>query len=110
MLTKFRRNEKNRKKIKDFFSIVFFISLGAGVLLITTLLIMGNIRVNEKRNELNTKVDFLEKQIQELQEREELLKSQILEVKEDEYLEEKARNIFERQKEGEKAFIITEKH
>ena len=97
MLAKFRRN-KNRKKIKDFFSIVFFIFLGAGVLLIITLLIIGNVRVNEKRNELNTQVDFLEKQIQELQEKEEFLKSKILEVKGDEWLEQMARDFLNFQK------------
>lgn len=109
MLTKFRRNEKN-KKIKDFLAIVFLISLGTGILLVMTLLIMGNVRVNEKRNELNAKVDFLKKQIQELQEKQEFLKSQILETKEDEYLEEKARDVFDLKKEGEKAVIIKDKN
>jgi len=109
MLTKFRKNEKDKKKIKNFLSTIFFISLGTGVLLIMTLLIIGNVRINEKRNELNTRVDFLKKQIQELQEKEEFLKSQILETEKDEYLEEKARDVFDLQKEGEKAVIIKEK-
>jgi cell division protein FtsB len=109
MLTKFRRNKKDKKNIKNFLSIVFFVSLGAGVLLIMTLLIIGNIRINEKRDELNARVNFLKKQIQELQEKEELLKSQILEVQGDEWLEGKARDLFNLKKEGEKVRIIEEK-
>jgi len=109
MLTKFRRNKKNKNKIRSFLSIVLFVSLGAGVLLILALLIIGNIRISERRNELNTKVDFLEKQIQELQEKEELLKSQILEAKGDEWLEGKARDLFNLKKEGEKVRVIGDK-
>jgi len=110
MLTKFRKNEKDKKKIKNFLSIIFFIFLGTGVLLIMTLLIIGNVRINEKRNELNTRVDFLKEQIQELQEKEEFLKSQILEVQGDEWLEQQLRDFLDFQKEGEKTFIIEEKN
>jgi len=108
MLTKFRRNKKDNKKIKNLFSIVVFISSGAAVLLIMALLIIGNIRINEKRNELNAKVDLLKKQIQESQEKEEFLKSQILEVQGDEWLEQQLRDFLDFKGEGEKAFIIKE--
>ena len=104
MLTKFRRN----RKVKNLISIVIFISSGAVVLLIMALLIIGNIRINEKRNELNAKVDLLKKQIQEFQEKEEFLKSQILEVQGDEWLEQQLRDFRDFQKEGEKTFIIKE--
>jgi len=106
MLAKFR---KNKKRINNFFSNIFYIFSGIIVLLIMGLLIIGNIRVNEKRNELNAKIRFLEEQIQELQEKEDLFKSQILDTSKDEYLEGKARDIFDLQKEGEKAVIIKEK-
>jgi cell division protein FtsB len=79
------------------------------VLLIMVLLVIGNIRINQKRNELNSKIDFLKIQVQELREQEELFKSQILGTDENEYLEEKARDIFDLKKEGEKAVIIKEK-
>jgi len=108
MLTKFRRNKKDNKKIKNLFSIVVFISSGAAVLLIMALLIIGNIRINEKRNELNAKVDLLKKQIQESQEKEEFLKSQILEMRGEEWLEQMAKDFLDFKREGEKAFIIKE--
>jgi len=104
MLTKFKRN----KKAKNLVSIVIFISSGAVVLLIMVLLIVGNIRINEKRNELNAKVDLLKEQIQEFQEKEEFLKSQILEAGGEEWLEQKGRDFLDFQKEGEKTFIIKE--
>jgi len=76
------------------------------VLLVMVLLIMGNVRINEKRNELNAKVDFLKKQIQELQEKEEFLKSQILEVQGDEWIEQQLRDFHDFQKPDEKTYII----
>ena len=105
MLTKFRRN----KKVKNLASIIIFISSGAVVLLIMVLLIIGNIRINEKRNELNAKVDLLKKQIQEFQEKEEFLKSQILEVQGDEWLEQQLRDLLNFRKPDEKTLIIPEK-
>ena len=109
MLTKFRRNKKNKEKIRNFASIIIFISLGAGVLLIMTLLIIGNVRINEKRNELNARIDFLKKQIQQFQEKEEFLKSQILEVQGDEWIEQQLRDFHDFQKPDEKTYIIKEK-
>lgn len=109
MLAKFRRNKKNKERIRNFISIIIFISLGVGVLLIMTLLIIGNVKINEKRNELNARVDFLKKQIQELQEKEEFLKSHILEVKGDEWLEQQLRDFHDFQKPEEKTYIIKEK-
>ena len=110
MLTKFRRNKKDNKKMRNLVSILLFVSSGAAVLLIMALLIIGNIRINEKRNELNAKVDLLKKQIQEFQEKEEFLKSQILEIGGDEWLEQKGRDFLDFQKEGEKTFIIKEEN
>jgi len=105
MLTKIKRN----KKAKNLVSIIIFIFSGAVVLLIMALLIIGNMRVNEKRNELNTKVDLLEKQIQEFQEKEEFLKSQILEMEGEEWLEQQLRDLLDFRKPDEKTFIIPEK-
>ena len=104
MLTKFKRN----KKVKNLVSIVIFISSGAVVLLIMALLIIGNIKINEKRNELNAKVDLLKKQIQEFEEKEKFLRSQILEAGGEEWLEQKGRDFLDFQKEGEKTVIIKE--
>ena len=105
MLTKIKRN----KKAKNLVSIIIFIFSGAVVLLIMALLIIGNMRVNEKRNELNTKVDLLEKQIQEFQEKEEFLKSQILEMEGEEWLVQQLRDLLDFRKPDEKTFIIPEK-
>ncbi len=103
MLTKIRRN---KKKINNIFSTVFYICLIMAVLLVMVLLVIGNIRINQKRNELNSEIDSLKVQVQKLREQEELFKSQILGTDENEYLEQKARDIFDLKKEGEKAVII----
>ena len=76
------------------------------VLLVMVLLIIGNIRINQKRNELNSEINSLKVQIQGLKEQEELFKSQILGIDENEYLEQKARDYFDLKKEGEKVYII----
>ena len=103
MLTKISRN---KKKINNIFSTVFYICLIMAVLLVMVLLVIGNIRINQKRNELNSEIDSLKVQVQKLREQEELFKSQILGTDENEYLEQKARDIFDLKKEGEKAVII----
>jgi len=103
MLTKIRRN---KKKINNIFSTVFYICLMMAVLLVMVLLVIGNVRINQKRNELNSEIDSLKVQVQKLREQEELFKSQILGTDENEYLEQKARDIFDLKKEGEKAVII----
>jgi len=103
MLTKIRRN---KKKINNIFSTVFYICLIMAVLLVMVLLVIGNVRINQKRNELNSEIDSLKVQVQKLREQEELFKSQILGTDENEYLEQKARDIFDLKKEGEKAVII----
>ena len=103
MLTKISRN---KKKINNIFSTVFYICLIMAVLLVMVLLVIGNVRINQKRNELNSEIDSLKVQVQKLREQEELFKSQILGTDENEYLEQKARDIFDLKKEGEKAVII----
>jgi cell division protein FtsB len=103
MLTKISRN---KKKINNIFSTVFYICLMMAVLLVMVLLVIGNVRINQKRNELNSEIDSLKVQVQKLREQEELFKSQILGTDENEYLEQKARDIFDLKKEGEKAVII----
>ena len=103
MLTKIRRN---KKKINNIFSTVFYICLIMAVLLVMVLLVIGNVRIYQKRNELNSEIDSLKVQVQKLREQEELFKSQILGTDENEYLEQKARDIFDLKKEGEKAVII----
>jgi len=103
MLTKISRN---KKKINNIFSTVFYICLIMAVLLVMVLLVIGNVRINQKRNELNSEINSLKVQVQKLREQEELFKSQILGTDENEYLEQKARDIFDLKKEGEKAVII----
>jgi cell division protein FtsB len=108
MLTKFKKNEKWQRKKGNFFSIIFFLFVGIGIILITTWLIIGNLRINQKRRELDLKINSLIEEIQKLQEEEGSLQSQIFRTKEeeDEHLEEVAKDKLDLKREGEKVISV----
>ena len=108
MLARFKRIEKKQKKRKDFFSIVFSIFVGAGILFFIILLIIGNLKMTRQRAKLDSEIDSLKEKIQKLQEKKEFFQSQIFRARkeEEEYLEEKARDVFDFKKEGEKAVAV----
>lgn len=106
MLAEFRKNKRREDEKKNFLSTILLLFLGAGILTIVGLLIIGNIKVGKRRSEIDTKADSLKKEIQELEEKQKLLQAQILEMGGDDYLEEKARNDLNFKKKDEKTYII----
>ncbi|OIP77231.1 hypothetical protein CO121_01760 [bacterium (Candidatus Gribaldobacteria) CG_4_9_14_3_um_filter_36_15] len=108
MLTKFKKIKKREKIKRNFFSIIFFLFGGIGIILITTWLIIGSSRMGQKRRELDLRINSLKEEIQKLQEKEGSLQSQIFRTKEEEeeYLEKVARDDFNLKEEEEKAVAV----
>ena len=108
MIARFKKIENWQKRKRDFFSIIFFLFVGIGVILITSWLIVGNLRIDQKRKELDLKISSLKEEIQKLREREVFLQSQIFRTEEEEkeYLEEVAKDDFGLKQEGEKAVAV----
>ena len=108
MIARFKKIEKWQRGKRSFFSIMFFLFAGIGIILVTAWLVIGNLRMDQKRKELDLKISSLKEGIQELQEKEVLLQSQIsrTEEGEEEYLEEVARDDFGLKQEEEKAVAV----
>jgi cell division protein FtsB len=108
MIARFKKNENWQRRKRNFFSIMFFLFVGIGVILITSWLIVGNLKIDQKRKELDLKISSLKEEIQKLQDKEAFLQSQIFrtEKEEKEYLEEVARDDFGLKQEEEKAVAI----
>jgi cell division protein FtsB len=98
---------KNRKikrpgKFKD----IFFSSLLAlFLLLIAGFLVFSNLKINQKRAELTSKIEELRKEVELLEERNEQLKSGIFQTESDDYWEAK---LYEQgyKKPGEEAIVV----
>jgi len=103
-----KKIENWQRKKRDFFSIMFFLFVGIGVILVTSWLIVGNLRIDQKRKELDLKISALKEEIQKLKDRETFLQSQIFRTEEEEkeYLEEVAKDDFGLKQEGEEAVAI----
>jgi len=108
MIARFKKIENWQKKKRNFFSIIFFLFIGVGVILVTSWLIVGNLKIDQKRKELDLKINSLKEEIQKLQDRETFLQSQIFRTEEEEkeYLEEVAKDDFGLKQEGEEAVAI----
>jgi len=108
MIAGFKKIENWQRRKRSFFSIMFFLFAGIGIILITAWLVIGNLKIDQKRKELDLKISSLKEEIQKLQEREVFLQSQIFrtEEEEEEYLEEAARDDFGLKQEEEKAVAV----
>ncbi len=87
---------------------MFFLFAGIGIVLIIVWLIIGNLRMDQRRKELDLKISSLKEGIQKLQDRETFLQSQIFRTEEEEreYLKEMAKNYFGLKEEGEKIVAV----
>ena len=98
-----------RKNFKrgDFFESKFLVVI-LGVLFICLIgfLIISNIRINERRAELQTQAEYLRKEIQILEEKKEKLETGILEVKTKDYIEREARDRLGLKKPGEEVVVV----
>ena len=108
MIAGFKKIENWQRRKRSFFSIMFFLFAGIGIILITAWLVIGNLKIDQKRKELDLKISSLKEEIQKLQEREVFLQSQIFRTEEEEkeYLEEVARDDRLLKKEGEEAVVV----
>jgi len=87
MITKPRRFKKG-----DSQSIFFYLSIAIFLFLIIGFLIFTNLKINRRRQELLSQIDFLKKEIQTLEEKNTQLKAGISQLGEPSYLEEKIRD------------------
>ena len=99
MITNFRKNKRANARNKEslFFSviltIIFFVVIG--------FLIVSNIKISQKKNALNARIEILRQEVLELQQKKHKLESQISQTDMESYLEEQARERFNLKKPGE---------
>ncbi len=97
MISKFKKREKTNFSETIFFSILIGILISG----IVGFLIFQNIKINQKRAKLNSQIEILRKELQELEAKDKLLKAGISQEGDDEYIEKIAREELNYQKEGE---------
>jgi len=106
-MTKFKKfKQKNKDKL-------LFPILIAGLFLVFALMVVSNLKINQKRKELNLKVKSLKNKVEELERKREELRSKIFQTKTEDYLdylEKIAREELNLKREGERvaAFPIIE--
>ncbi|MFH1401613.1 MAG: septum formation initiator family protein [Parcubacteria group bacterium] len=94
---------KNKKAFETLFISAIFILLFFAV---TGFLIFSNWRVNQKRSELNIKIESLRKEIQNLETRRVQLEADISQSQSQEYLEQVARESLDLKKPGEDVVVV----
>ncbi len=94
---------KNRKPEESRFFSVFLIILFS---IVIGFLIVSNIKINQKRNALNSRLESLKKEIQILEEKKEKFKVQISQTDLESYLEKEARERFNLKKPGEEVVVF----
>lgn len=106
MIAKYGK-KRNKNSWQTFF---FSILLGIVSLVVIGFLIYQNVKVDQRRNKVNSQIESLTRQIEELQRKKDLLESGISQIGKEEYVEKIARDELNLQKEGEKAvaFILPE--
>ena len=84
--------QKQKKKKRETFQAIFF-SVLIGIFLIgfVGFLIISNLRISQKRTELISQIEFLQKEIKILEGKNENLKAGILQTESDVYWEERVR-------------------
>ena len=97
---------KRRKKKKSLQGIFFSILVIFFVLSITALLVVSNFKIRERRKELISQIETLEKEIQNLEKTNQEMKAGILESQTQDYLEKEAREKLGLKKPGEEVVAI----
>jgi cell division protein FtsL len=100
MIPKNKRNPKSPESI--FFSTLFILL----ILMVSTFLIISNLKINQKRAELNAQIERLKEETQTLEEKNQKLKATISESEKEDYLEKEARERLGLKKPGEEAVVI----
>ncbi len=105
MITEFRKfKRKTRKELLPKLLIL------GGLIFILVFLVIGNLKISQKREELGTEMERLKRGVEKLSQEEGLLQSKISQSQTRDYLERVAREAFNLQKEGEQvvAFPLSE--
>jgi cell division protein FtsB len=102
MIQKIKRIKKRESHQTIFFSIF----LGCLILIVVGFLITSNLKINQKRAELNTQIEGLKKEIQALEEKKQELETGISQAKKEEYLEKEAREKLDLKKPGEEVIVV----
>ena len=100
MLAKKVKNKKARETL--LFSVIFVLLFFS----VTGFLVVSNWNINQKRNDLNTKIESLRKEVQDLEERKVQLQAGINQSQSQEYLEEVARESLDLKKPGEDVVVV----
>ncbi len=100
MLAKKGKNKKASQAV--LFSVIFVLLFFA----VTGFLVVSNWNINQKRNDLNTKIESLRKEIQDLEEKKVELQAGINQSQSSEYLEEVARESLDLKKPGEDVVVV----
>ena len=105
MIPNFRKNKRTKSESKEslFFSviltIIFFVVIG--------FLVVSNIKISQKKNRLNARIEILRQEVQGLELKKHKLESQISQTEMESYLEEQARERFNLKKPGEEVVAFT---
>ena len=105
MIAKFRKNKRPRKHRKEsvffsiFLTILFFCVIG--------LLIISNVKINQRRGELNSRIESLKTEMRALEEEKQILEAQVSQTEMESYLEKEARERFNLKKPGEEVVAFT---
>ena len=102
MIAKF----KKMKRSESWQSIIFSVLFGVLILLIIGFLVASNFKINKKRAELNSQVEYLKTEIRALEEEQQQLQAKISQSSEEDHLEKEARESFNLKKPGEEVVTI----
>jgi len=97
---------KRRKKKKSIQGIFFLILVIFFVISMTALLLISNFKIREKRKELISQIEMLEKEIQNFEKKNQELKAGISQSQTEDYLEKEAREKLGLKKPGEEVVAI----
>ena len=102
MVSKFQKI----KRADHYQSIFFAAFFGILIVIFVWFLITSNLKMYQKRSELQAKVDAFKKEVQALEEKNAGLQAQVVESTQTDYLEKEARERFNLQKPGEEVAVI----
>ncbi|MBI2042587.1 MAG: septum formation initiator family protein [Candidatus Nealsonbacteria bacterium] len=101
MIAKYKKNQREDRQ-----QLIFSISLGLALAVVVGFLVVSNFRINQKRDELDAQRDYLQRQLQILEEKRDQVQAQISEAAKEDYLETEARERFNLKKPGEEVVAV----
>lgn len=101
MIAKFRKTKKGSWQ-----NIFFAVFLGLLILIVVGFLFFANWQMGQRRRELNSQIEALQKEIQALEEKHQTLEVDLSQSAEESYLEKEARERFNLKKPGEEVVTI----